>query len=98
MTTEDLEQRNQLQEQQPQAVDGDNNPVRVKQTRRRLNNGVKSFLEQVFITHPSPNRKERELIAKKCGVSPLQIRVWFTNKRMRWKHQIANNNANTDTV
>lgn len=47
-----------------------------KQTRRRLSNSVKDLLENIFLLRPSPNRRERELIAKKCGVTPLQIRVW----------------------
>ncbi|EGW31996.1 uncharacterized protein SPAPADRAFT_139272, partial [Spathaspora passalidarum NRRL Y-27907] len=72
------------------------NSSRTKQTRRRLDSSVKEFLESVFINHPSPNRKERELIAKKCGVSPLQIRVWFTNKRMRRKQTNYNNNNSND--
>ena len=50
--------------------------LKPKQTRRRLSNSVKDFLESIFLIRPSPNRRERELIAKKCGVTALQIRVW----------------------
>jgi hypothetical protein len=46
---------------------------------------VRAFLETVFETKRSPNGKERKIIAEKCGLTPLQVRVWFTNKRMRSK-------------
>ena len=34
------------------------------------------FLERVFEKKQSLNSKEREAIAKKCGLTPLQVRVW----------------------
>ncbi|EDO14945.1 mating-type (MAT) locus a1 gene [Vanderwaltozyma polyspora DSM 70294] len=43
------------------------------------------FLERVFEKKQSLNSKERDAIAKKCGLTPLQVRVWFINKRMRSK-------------
>ncbi|CCE63449.1 hypothetical protein TPHA_0E04055 [Tetrapisispora phaffii CBS 4417] len=43
------------------------------------------FLERVFEKKQSLNSKERDAIAKKCGLTPLQVRVWFINKRMRTK-------------
>nr|ADY62677.1 MTLa1 [Candida orthopsilosis] len=57
----------------------------LKTPRQRLSLSSKELLERIFLVKQFPNRRERELIAKKCGVSPLQIRVWFTNKRMRSK-------------
>ncbi|KAG8202679.1 PIKA, partial [Candida africana] len=56
-----------------------------KKKRQRLDNSTKEFLEKVFEKNKQPNRRERELIAEKHGVSLSQIRVWFTNKRMRKK-------------
>lgn len=45
----------------------------------------KEFLERVFKAKRTPNSTERKVIAEKCGLTPLQVRVWFTNKRMRNK-------------
>ncbi|CAI5756164.1 unnamed protein product [Candida verbasci] len=58
---------------------------KTKKRRRRLDKAATTILEKVFATCPTPNRREREFIAQKCGVEPLQVRVWFTNKRMRAK-------------
>ncbi|KAF5825000.1 Hmra1p [Saccharomyces cerevisiae] len=46
---------------------------------------ARAFLEQVFRRKQSLNSKEKEEVAKKCGITPLQVRVWFINKRMRSK-------------
>lgn len=48
----------------------------LKTPRQRLSLSSKELLERIFLVKQFPNRRERELIAKKCGVSPLQIRVW----------------------
>lgn len=45
----------------------------------------RDFLEKIFQTKRAPNRVERSAIAQQCGITPLQVRVWFTNKRMRSK-------------
>lgn len=58
---------------------------KLKKKRQRLDNTTKEFLEKVFERKSQPNRRERELIAEKYGISLSQIRVWFTNKRMRKK-------------
>ncbi|CAI4262750.1 CBM_collapsed_G0008680.mRNA.1.CDS.1 [Saccharomyces cerevisiae] len=34
------------------------------------------ILEQVFRRKQSLNSKEKEEVAKKCGITPLQVRVW----------------------
>ncbi|CAI1883226.1 a1 [Saccharomyces eubayanus] len=46
---------------------------------------ARAFLEQVFKRKQSLNSKEKEEVAKKCSITPLQVRVWFINKRMRSK-------------
>lgn len=46
---------------------------------------TKDFLESLFEKKRSPNSRERKAIADKCGLTPVQVRVWFTNKRMRSK-------------
>ncbi|AMD20177.1 HEL342Cp [Eremothecium sinecaudum] len=56
----------------------------VTQRRRTvLPKETKEFLESVFERKRCPNAKERRAIAEKCGLTPIQIRIWFTNKRMR---------------
>lgn len=37
---------------------------------------TRKFLQQVFLVQPSPNRKDREEIAKYCRLTTLQVRVW----------------------
>lgn len=45
----------------------------------------KKILEDVYHVKKFPNRKEREMIARKCDLSPIQVRIWFMNKRNRSK-------------
>ncbi|OWB70383.1 hypothetical protein B5S31_g60 [[Candida] boidinii] len=45
----------------------------------------KEILEAVYEVKRFPNRKEREMIARKCDLSPIQVRIWFMNKRNRSK-------------
>lgn len=37
---------------------------------------TRKFLQQVFLVQPSPNRKDREEIAKYCRLTTVQVRVW----------------------
>lgn len=53
--------------------------------RKQLSRESKRFLETAFEAKRDPNSKERHLIAEKSGLTPMQVRVWFTNKRMRSK-------------
>nr|QGW56822.1 mating-type protein A1 short chain [Ogataea thermomethanolica (nom. inval.)]QGW56844.1 mating-type protein A1 short chain [Ogataea thermomethanolica (nom. inval.)] len=57
----------------------------IKGKRGHLPEASKRLLEKAFEIKPFPNSKEREHIARHCGLSPLQVRVWFTNKRARSK-------------
>lgn len=52
--------------------------VATKQRRFTMSTEVRQFLEDVFNKQPCPNRKDRELIAKKCGITKLQVRVWVS--------------------
>ncbi|ESW98387.1 Mating-type protein A1 [Ogataea parapolymorpha DL-1] len=56
-----------------------------KKKRRHIPESSKELLEKAFKVKRFPNSKERERIARECGISPLQVRVWFTNKRARSK-------------
>lgn len=46
---------------------------------------ARAFLELVFEVKQAPNSVERRMIAEKCGLTPVQVRVWFSNKRSRQK-------------
>lgn len=37
---------------------------------------TKDFLESLFEKKRSPNSRERKAIADKCGLTPVQVRVW----------------------
>ncbi|KAG7691296.1 hypothetical protein KL930_005409 [Ogataea haglerorum] len=56
-----------------------------KKKRRHIPESSRELLEKAFKVKRFPNSKERERIARECGISPLQVRVWFTNKRARSK-------------
>lgn len=42
-------------------------------------------LEKIFKVKQCPNTSERLYIAQKLDLTPSQVRIWFTNKRMRAK-------------
>lgn len=46
---------------------------------------AKDLLEKVFKVKKCPNTSERLFIAQKLGLTASQVRIWFTNKRMRTK-------------
>ncbi|CCK69193.1 homeobox domain-containing protein KNAG_0C00795 [Huiozyma naganishii CBS 8797] len=58
-------------------IEQKNRPVISRRTRL--------FLEKVFTKKQWLTKEERQLIARKCGISPLQVRIWFINKRARSK-------------
>lgn len=51
-----------------------------KKTRKSIPHSSKQFLETIFKTKRTPNNKERQIIADKCGLTPLQVRVWVSSK------------------
>ncbi|QLG72314.1 hypothetical protein HG535_0D00210 [Zygotorulaspora mrakii] len=52
---------------------------------QRLPKSTTYFLEQVYSKKQILNSRERMAIAKKCKISCSQVRIWFSNKRMRTK-------------
>lgn len=72
---------------------GNNKTKNIRQCSEKINSMRRSFihedakniLEQVFKVKKTLTTPERIAIAKKCGITPVQVRVWFTNKRMRTK-------------
>ncbi|GAV53494.1 a1 transcritional factor [Zygosaccharomyces rouxii] len=45
----------------------------------------RNFLERVFERKRTLNSREREAVAANCGLTPIQVRIWFNNRRMRSK-------------
>ena len=45
-------------------------------TRKRLSDEVRLLLERLYERKRALNSKERHLVAKVCGLSPRQVRVW----------------------
>ncbi|GME70710.1 unnamed protein product [Ambrosiozyma monospora] len=58
-----------------------------KPTRKRQNISpeTKELLESVFFVKRNPNLRERKALAERCGLSVVQVRIWFANKRARCK-------------
>ncbi|KAK5964058.1 homeobox domain-containing protein PWA37_004399 [Arxiozyma heterogenica] len=44
--------------------------------RTHLTKDTRLFLEKVFAQKQWLTKEERQLIARKCGLSPLQVRIW----------------------
>ena len=44
--------------------------------RMHLTKDTRLFLEKVFAQKQWLTKEERQLIARKCGLSPLQVRIW----------------------
>ncbi|KAL5015204.1 hypothetical protein ScPMuIL_009474 [Solemya velum] len=63
---------------------GDKN-TRTKYTPQQLNT-----LEKVFVENPYPDTDEVERLAGEIGVTEGKIRIWFQNKRARWRRRAQN--------
>ncbi|CCF59051.1 hypothetical protein KAFR_0G00180 [Kazachstania africana CBS 2517] len=50
-----------------------------------ISKSSKELLEKVYATKQWLTKEERELVAKRCQITPLQVRIWFINKRSRSK-------------
>jgi mating-type protein A1 len=53
--------------------------------RKWLSKEKRDLLNRLFSVKKFPNATERKLIAEKCNMTPSQVRVWFTNKRARFR-------------
>ena len=48
-----------------------------------LTKKAREFLERVYSKKQKLTREERQLVAEKCKLTPVQVRIWFINKRSR---------------
>ncbi|GMM28240.1 hypothetical protein DAMA08_009560 [Martiniozyma asiatica (nom. inval.)] len=63
-----------------------NSPNFIFSTKKKVKEEAKALLESVFEVNRHPNALERKLLAERCQMTPSQVRVWFTNKRTRYKN------------
>ncbi|KAL5008639.1 hypothetical protein ScPMuIL_014220 [Solemya velum] len=64
---------------------GDKKNTRTKYTPQQINT-----LEKVFMENPYPDTDEVERLAGEFGVPEGKIRIWFQNKRARWRRRAQN--------
>ena len=48
-------------------------------------------LENRFVTQKYLNTQERFELARSLALSPLQVKTWFQNRRMKWKKTVKKN-------
>ncbi|XP_052258046.1 pituitary homeobox x-like [Dreissena polymorpha] len=67
-------------------------PARTNYTKEQLQSLVKFFHE-----NPYPDSEMMENIAKDFGIKDTNIKIWFQNKRARWRRRVENINNSTQS-
>ncbi|KAL5015424.1 hypothetical protein ScPMuIL_009694 [Solemya velum] len=62
-----------------------------KNTRTKYTSQQLNTLEKIFTESPYPDTDEVERMAGEIGVTEGKIRIWFQNKRARWRRRAQNN-------
>ncbi|KAG2734623.1 hypothetical protein G9P44_002629 [Scheffersomyces stipitis] len=58
----------------------------VRKRRRKIHSPeIRAILEKEFSLDPSPSRAHRKSIAVRCNMSTSEVRIWFANRRNRFK-------------
>ncbi|XP_077992788.1 uncharacterized protein LOC144446821 [Glandiceps talaboti] len=65
----------------------DGRRTRRKRARTAFSNDQVLKLEKMFREQKYLSTTEREEFAEKIGLSDIQIKTWFQNRRMKWKRQ-----------
>ncbi|XP_031564399.1 retinal homeobox protein Rx2-like [Actinia tenebrosa] len=61
--------------------------VKQRKTRTLFTPGQINILEQVFSQYHYIASSHRKLLAQKIGISEAQVRVWFQNRRIKWRKE-----------
>jgi hypothetical protein len=67
--------------------------IRKKKTRTVFSRSQVSQLEMAFNTHRYLNSSQRSQLAITLGLTETQVKIWFQNRRNKWKRQ-----ANSDEL
>ncbi|KAH3694342.1 pituitary homeobox 1-like [Dreissena polymorpha] len=67
-------------------------PARTNYTKEQLKS-----LMTIFHENPYPDSEMMENIAKDFGVKDTNIKIWFQNKRARWRRRVENMNNSTQS-
>lgn len=67
--------------------------IRKKKTRTVFSRNQVSQLEMAFNTHRYLNSSQRSQLAVTLGLTETQVKIWFQNRRNKWKRQ-----ANSDEL
>lgn len=74
----------------PEAVSSTTNsqacPPRKRKKRAVFSSQTRNTLEEYFAKEPRPNRQIIETVGKELDLLPEEVRVWFCNKRQKYKH------------
>ncbi|XP_025206418.1 H2.0-like homeobox protein isoform X1 [Melanaphis sacchari] len=49
----------------------------------------KNWLEYYFQMEKYITKQNRKILASSLGLTDLQVKVWFQNRRMKWRHSTA---------
>ncbi|XP_015367185.1 PREDICTED: homeobox protein H2.0-like [Diuraphis noxia] len=49
----------------------------------------KNWLEYYFQMEKYITKQNRKILASSLGLTDLQVKVWFQNRRMKWRHTTA---------
>ncbi|XP_045165821.2 paired mesoderm homeobox protein 2-like [Mercenaria mercenaria] len=73
-------------------VDNDEQPK--KKARTNYTNEQIQALLKIFHETPYPDSEMMETIGKDLGISEKQVKIWFQNKRARWRRRVNDNKNN----
>ena len=64
-------------------------PSRKRKKRAVYTTQTRQMLDDYFQKDPRPNRAIIEMIAQELDLLPEEVRVWFCNKRQKYKHSVS---------
>lgn len=74
------------------------NGIRKKKTRTVFSRSQVSQLEMAFNTHRYLNSSQRSQLAITLGLTETQVKIWFQNRRNKWKRQANGEELNSSST